>query len=76
MQGVEILSNDENNFDMTEQRAYFYIEVANLLKEKNAITEAIDFKSKAFEFFAEAEKYQKTDFLAELACTLSVWLEE
>jgi hypothetical protein len=34
-----------------------YIEIANLLKKKGLVTEAIDFKIRAFDFFSECEKH-------------------
>jgi hypothetical protein len=48
-----------------------YIEIADLLKKKALVTEAIDFKVRAYEFFAESDKFTSSDTLAELACTLS-----
>ncbi len=57
MQAGDILSVDEENNDMLEQRSFVYIEIANLLKKKGLVTEAIDFKIRAFDFFSECEKH-------------------
>jgi hypothetical protein len=61
---------------MLEQRSFLYIEIADLLKKKGLLTEALDFKVRSFEFFAESDKYAMSDVLAELASSLSLWLEE
>jgi len=76
MKGGDLLSTDEDNQNMLEQRSFLYIEIADLLKKKALLTEALDFKVRAFEFFAETSKYAMSDVLAELASSLSLWLEE
>jgi tetratricopeptide (TPR) repeat protein len=76
MKGGDLLSTDEENQNMLEQRSFLYIEIADLLKKKGLLTEALDFKVRAFEFFAETNKYAMSDVLAELASSLSLWLEE
>lgn len=53
MKGTDMLSQDEENEDMIEQRSYMYIEIANLLKKKGLTNEAIDFKLRAYEFFED-----------------------
>lgn len=52
------------------------MEIANLLKGKGLLTEAIDFSARAYDFFSELPKYGSSDTLAELACTLGQWYEE
>jgi tetratricopeptide (TPR) repeat protein len=76
MKGGDLLSTDEDNQNMLEQRSFLYIEIADLLKKKGLLTEALDFKIRAFEFFADIDKFALSDVLAELACSLSLWLEE
>ena len=40
------------------------------------MTEAIDFKLRAFEFLQESQKYCLSDKLVDLAYSLSFWFEE
>lgn len=76
MQSGEILSADEENTDLLEHRSFVYVEIADLLKKKGLLTEAIDFKVRAFEFLEVYPKLSSSDTVAELACSLGTWLEE
>lgn len=61
---------------MLEHRCFVYIEIANLLKKKGLLIEAIDFKVRAYDYFAETDKYLMSETLAELACSLAQMFED
>ena len=71
MRGADLLSTDEEQQGMMEQRSFLYVEISELLKKKGLLNEAIDFKMRAFEFFENTESYSFSDTLAELAKSLS-----
>lgn len=60
----------------SEQVASIYLELAKVyLKSKN-FTEAINYQRKALEVYQELESFNDADHVANVAITLSEWLEK
>lgn len=53
-----------------------YLELANAHIKKKDFEEGINFQKKAFEVYQEIEGFSDSDFIANIAITLSEWLEK
>jgi tetratricopeptide (TPR) repeat protein len=60
----------------SEEVGKVYLELAKVNLKKKDFTEAINYQKKALEVYQELENFQDTDHVANMAITLSEWLEK
>lgn len=59
-----------------EEVGRVYLELAKVYLKKKDFTEAINYQRKSLEVYQELENFSNTDLIAEIAITLSEWLEK
>lgn len=62
--------------DSSEEVGKAYLELANANLKKKDYNEAIKFQRKALKVYQELENFRDTDHIANIAITLSEWLEK